>query len=307
MALDKKNYIIPSVLLCEAYYNNRHDNKFIVSKVENVVQDGFFKSIEMSPLACADLRKKVAKAINIKGSKIESCVIWATERLGEHEVNLNALDEKQRQASVDAVKAVLDGAKETAATHVGIYAGPNVGILERSCAYKALIKSVGEIASYAKKLDLEVLLEPLDRFAHKKKLLGTSRDAKELFEIISKEHSNVKLCLDTAHTALNREDLCEALDMVAPFTKFVHLSNAVLDFNDPLYGDNHILPGEPGFLTVKAAERMFTHAYKAGVNADCGLRAAVEFRQNEISLNNRAFEYGTDFLKQILLEFYLNN
>lgn len=305
MALDKKSYIIPSVLLAEAYYRRKDDEKFIISKVEHVIQDGFFKSLELLPIIDAKLRKKVASALKTKGCKISSCVIWATERLCEPSVNLNALDEAQRKKAVDAVKAILDDACETGATHIGINAGPNVGILERSSAYKALIESVGEIATYAKKQNITVLLEPLDRFAHKKKLLGSTRDARELFEIISKEHTNVKLSLDTAHTALNREDLCEAIDLVSPFVENIHLSNAVLDFNNPLYGDNHILPGLPGFLTVKVAEQMFSHAYKTNINQDSGIKAAIEFRQDDISLNDRAFEYGTDFLKQIMLEFYL--
>lgn len=306
MALDKNDYIVPSVLLSEAFFLNKDNKKFIVSKIEHVIQDGFFKSIEIAPIADAKLRKQVYKDLQTKDCKVKECIVWASERLAEPSVNLNALDESVRKKSVDDVKAILDIAKETGATHVGINAGPNVGILQRSSAYQALINSVTEIADYAKTLDITVLLEPLDRFAHKKKLLGSTRDAKELFEIICANCKNVKLSLDTAHTALNREDLCETCDLVAPFLNCVHLSNAVLDFEDPLYGDNHITPGLPGFLTTKAAERLFLHAYKKGVALDTGIKAAVEFRQNDLYKCDRAFEYGTDFLKQIMLEFCLD-
>ncbi len=305
MALDKNSYIIPSVLLSEAFYLSKEQPHFIASKVEHVIQDGFFRSIELPVINDAKDRKQIASALKTRNCLIKDVVIWATERLAEPKIDLNALDEKQRIKSVDEVKKILDYAKETGGTHVGINAGNNVGILQRSTAYQALLNSVNDIASYAQSLDLKVLLEPLDRFADKKKLLGSTRDAQELFGIITSSHKNVSLSLDTAHTALNREGLREALDLVAPYVEFIHLSNCVLDRQSPLYGDNHIMPGDPGFLTVKVAERMLQHAYANGIKSNEGLRVAIEFRQTELGAGERTFQLGTDFLKQIMLEFYL--
>ena len=307
MALDKKSYIIPSVLLAEAYYSRKDDEKFIISKVEHVIQDGFFKSLELLPITDAKLRKKVASALKTKGCNISSCVVWTNESLCKAAANINDLDETKRKKAVDAIKSIVDGAYETGATHIGISAGPNVGILERSSAYKALIKSIGEIADYTNKNNLTVLLEPSDCFKHNKNLLTSTYDARELLEIISKEYSNVKLSLNTAHVSLNREDLCEAMDLAAPFIERVHLSNAILDLHNPLYGSHRILPDLPGFLTAKVAEQIFSHAYKANINKDTGIKAAVELRQDNINLKDRAFEFSTDFLKQIMLEFYLSN
>lgn len=307
MALDKKSYIIPSVLLAEAYYSRKDDEKFIISKVEHVIQDGFFKSLELLPITDAKLRKKVASALKTKGCNISSCVIWTNESLCAAAANINDLDDAKRKKAVDAIKSIVDGAYETGATHIGISAGPNAGILERSSAYEALIKSIGEIADYADKNSLTILLKPSDCFMHNKNLLTSTHDAKELLEIISKEYSNVKLCLNSAHVSLNREDLCEAVDLAAPFIERIHLSNAVLDLHSPLYGKSRILPDLPGFLTAKAAELMFSHAYKANINQDAGIKAAVELRQDNVDLKDRTFEFSTDFLKQIMLEFYLNN
>ena len=49
MAVEKRDYIIPSVHLAEVYFSRYKEPGYLASKVEHIVQDGFYRSIELPP------------------------------------------------------------------------------------------------------------------------------------------------------------------------------------------------------------------------------------------------------------------
>ena len=63
----------------------------------------------------------------------------------------------------------------------------------------------------------------------------------------------VLLSWDSAHVALNREDLQMSLALAMPYMGQLHLANAVLEREDPQFGDWHMPMGQPGFLTEETA------------------------------------------------------
>ncbi|MGN0908284.1 MAG: hypothetical protein ACI4NA_01570, partial [Succinivibrio sp.] len=176
----------------------------------------------------------------------------------------------------------------------------------KSDAYRALIKSLTELATFAKEHRQNLVFEALEKFSGRRALLGTSEDTYEMMEILKPKLPTLYCCYDTAHSALNREVIYNGLEHMNKFIGCIHLSNAVLDPEDPLYGDNHLQPGLPGFLTVKAAANLIGTAWRLGLNTNKGLIVCTELRQDDDvppQLEQRCFQIASDFLKQISIEF----
>ena len=305
MTVDTRSYIIPTAILWESYNEHTEDKNFMANVVEKVLQDGFYKSMELKSIADKSERKRINAALS--KSNIYTSV-WISKSLATQNLDINSLDENLRKKTVDEVRKNIDLACEMGANAIALDGGNNVGIFKRSVAYEALIKSLSEVADYAKKAKLDVLIESDDRFAHRKKLLSLVDDVHEVIELLRKDHKNVFISFDTAHVALNRENMISSFDTLSPFISQVHLSNAILDINDPLYGDNHIAPGYPGFLTIKKAADLILHAKYDGFNKDTGLRVGVEFRQkNDGPKVHRTYQMSADFLNQVILEVILTD
>jgi sugar phosphate isomerase/epimerase len=87
------------------------------------------------------------------------------------------------------------------------------------------------------------------------------------------------LVFDTTHIALNGEDIFKALEQTGSQIKGIHLSNAVLDTASDLYGDNHIPPGEPGFLTEELIGQFLRKVDRV---MEGEVKVAIEIRCREI-------------------------
>ena len=77
----------------------------------------------------------------------------------------------------------------------------------------------------------------------------------------------------------------------------LHLSNAVLDSNDPLYGDHHMMPGAPGFLTLERAAELIATASRLRIAADRGLPVSIEARARPTDAPQFTATVATEFLK----------
>ena len=64
------------------------------------------------------------------------------------------------------------------------------------------------------------------------------------------EGLTLKLCIDTAHLILNREDVVAAVQAARPWMSDFHFCNAVPDTAEPLFGDRHLPFGPPGVVDV---------------------------------------------------------
>ena len=144
------------------------------------------------------------------------------------------------------------------------------------------------------------MFEPLDRFAHKKRLVGPTDEAVALFARVRADYPQFGFAFDTAHAALNEEQVLDALDLAGAQLVNVHLSNAVLDKHDALYGDHHIMPGAPGFLTIDKAADIIAATNRVGVEQGRGIRLAVEARALAGSGEQATAKVALDFLQAAL-------
>ena len=108
-------------------------------------------------------------------------------------------------------------------------------------------------------------LEPLDRYAFKKQLIGPMDEAVQWFLPLHAAYPNFYLHWDSAHVALDGTDLLRSLDWAGPYIAQFHLCNAILDIQHPCYGDLHMDVGTaPGFETEGFLKKIASFEKPAG-------------------------------------------
>lgn len=293
---------IPSLLIPEIYFHFKDNEGFTSKIIQEKALEGFYRSFEIG-----DIEDKVERK-NILQSKEENTLTitqWLTFLIDKQNLDVSTINQEWRKHSVQKMKESLYLAAECGASNIAFVTGKDPGEALRNDAMKGLYESLIEICEEASKYKMEVLVEPLDRFAHKKRILGPTNEVVELLSKVSKEQPNVGLAFDTAHAALNEENIHEAMALSKEMLQQIHFSNAVLDKKDQLYGDNHMPIGKPGFLDVKEISDYLQTAVELGIKADGGLRIAVEVRgkdKEDYQLNEKqarkVLEEAFDLYKQ---------
>ncbi|MCW5720061.1 MAG: sugar phosphate isomerase/epimerase [Devosia sp.] len=293
------SFILPSLLVPEVYGPWKAQKGFVPAQIEAAIKDGFYRSIEISPVYDADDRAAVRR-LTSENDLYLSC--WLTEVLDVEKLDLTSLDEPLRAHSVEAIKQRLPAAVETGARTVAFIGGADPGPDLRERGYDAFYRSLSAISAEASNLGLTVMFEPLDRFAHKKRLIGPTAEIVDAFARVRAEHPDFGLAFDTAHAALNEEDIAASLTLAKSQIVNIHLSNAVLDNRSPLYGDHHMAPGAPGFLTVERAAAIVVQAARDGMGRHQGLPVSVEARARPADADQAMAILTRTFLEEVLIE-----
>jgi hydroxypyruvate isomerase len=292
----KQNYI-PSFLLSEIYSPWKRQPGFIATQVERIASEGFFRSVEIGCFYSREDRQTIRRACAEHDLQVSR---WLTEVLDDEGLDISAVDQTLRQHSVERIKAQLPEAAECGATTVALIGGVDPGPSLRDQGYESCYKSLTAICAEAANLGMAVMVEPLDRFAHKKRLVGPTDEAVTLFARVREEYPDFGFAFDTAHAALNEEDIEASLALAREQVVQVHLANAVLEKDDALYGDHHIMPGAPGFLTVRRAAEIIAEAAKLGIKQKEGLRITVEARARETDGEQDTARIATAFLAEAI-------
>lgn len=293
------SFILPSLLIPEVYAPWKAEPGFVPAQIEAAAEEGFFRSVEISPITHKQDRATVRRLVEEHKIYL-SC--WLTEVLDAERLDLTAIDETLRQRSVESIKRHLTAAAETGAQTVAFIGGPDPGPTLRSQGYESFVRSLSAISHEAANLGMTVMMEPLDRFAHKKRLVGPIPEVVDAFARIRADHPGFGMAFDSAHAALNEEEIEQSLDLASNEIVNIHLSNAVLDKQDPLYGDHHMMPGAPGFLTVDAAAAIVAQAARLNMGRPRGLPVAIEARARPGGGEQAVADKTKAFLKAVLVE-----
>jgi len=160
------------------------------------------------------------------------------------------LDENGRRKAIELVKKLAEYAADAGYTNVGVPSGDDPGYLMRGLAKNALAESMVELAEHCKELGVNLTLEPLDRYAYKKQLIGPIEESMIWFKPIHEACDNTYIHWDSAHEALGGAELMHSLELTEPYLTQFHLCNAILDPGHPCYGDLHMECGvAPDFET----------------------------------------------------------
>ena len=212
--------------------------------VKHIAIDPFFSAIEISHIVDEKQRRRVRDICQLAQLSIG---FGAHPTILGQGLDLNSLDDNQRQLAVSKLKELLDEACFMGAESFVVLSGKDPGEDRRSEAVQALATSLNELCVYsAGRNGPKIIAEVFDCDVDKCCLLGPAALAREVAETVCRQHDNFGLLVDLSHIPLLRESPRQALEPVKEFLLAAHLGNAVIDPALPGYGDYHPIFGTPG-------------------------------------------------------------
>lgn len=215
-----------------------------LDSLKEILVDTYFDIIEIGGIPWHELHAKVPAMIKASHMRFTYC---GHSRLFGLDLNINSLDEEERQA---AVSTLMEGIDEAYAWGAEDFQFLSRGWTEatRDECLASLVRSTIELCEYAaSKGSLPVCLEVFDHDIDKKALIGPSWLAKRYVESVRAQCDNFGLMLDCSHIPMIHETIDEAVDPVKDHITHVHVGNTLIaDPTDPAYGDKHPRFGYPG-------------------------------------------------------------
>lgn len=259
--------ILPSLHLLEIFMPVAEQEDFLMEMLEDVKKINFYKGIELPVIF---EKKNIEVLRRIAAEKKYQITEWASPNLNSGGYNLSSLNKELRDKSTSYAVELIKIAAEAGTTNVGLPSGEDPGDLKREDAKAALFESYCKISETAAVYEgLHLTLEPLDRYVHKKQLMGPIHEVAEWFEALKKVCPNFYIHWDSAHEALSGIELSESLRLALPYMAQFHLCNCVTEPSHPYYGDFHMELGEAptyknwGYLDVKTASGILKQVAKA--------------------------------------------
>ena len=213
-------YIFPWPVSIVAFMANPRflKGEMIRETVETLASDPFFDMIEVSPLTSEQWRE-AEKAIEGAGVVV---AVGAQPVVLMQGKNPSSLDEAARKEAVEAIKKVVEESAAHGVKSVAFCSGPDPGVGKRREAKEALIRSLKEIAEFAKDLGVTVILETFDRDWDKKQLIGPIDEALEVAKAVREEFGNFGLMWDLSHAPMLGEKP-EDLKRVTEYLAHIHV------------------------------------------------------------------------------------
>ncbi|HIZ44962.1 MAG TPA: sugar phosphate isomerase/epimerase [Firmicutes bacterium] len=229
--------IVPSGHLLEMFMPYRDDEKRMLDVLKRAADFGFYKNVELPSFRDRYNRMYVRETLEANGL---TATTFATPYVKERKLSLCDLDEGRRREAIELCKEHAGYAADCGFMHFGVPSGDDPGDEKRAEAKKVMAESLVELANYVKGLGMNLTIEPLDRYAYKKQLIGPMKETGIWFAPIHEACPNVFIHWDSAHEALGGTDLMHSIEYVAPYIGQFHLCDAITDVNHPCFGDLHM-------------------------------------------------------------------
>ncbi len=240
--------ILPSMHFLENFMPVMSDEKFAVKMLAQAAEIEFYQGVELGFIKDKSCRKEIRRIVENRGWQLTQ---WCSPVIANKGLSLSSLDKDERKKAVKCAIDMLGGIAECGCVRCGLQSGPDPLPELRDEAKKVLHESCVEISEAAKQYTgMYLLIEPLDRFAHKKQLLGPIKEVVDWFKELKKDAPNFYIHWDSAHEKLGNADLIESVTLAAPYMAQFHICNCVNDPKHPYYGDHHMDVGQaPDFKT----------------------------------------------------------
>lgn len=248
-----------SVHLLEMFMPYMHDERRMSDVLDRVVDKGFYEGVEL-PVFFDELHRRHVRDVIERHGLFGGTS--ATPYVKDQGLSLADLDQDGRRKAVDLVKQLADLSADAGYTNLCIPSGDDPGVSLRGPAKLVLAESMVELADHLSTLGMNLTIEPLDRYAFKKGLIGPMEECVGWFAPIHDRCANAFIHWDSAHEALGGIDLMRSLELAAPYLAQFHLCDAICDPNHPCYGDLHmdcaIAPDwqTEGFLTPEVGAQI---------------------------------------------------
>ena len=215
----------------------------ILESVLALARDDYFDAIEVTWIQDDQVRKAVRD--NLATARMQ-VAYGAQPRLLTTGMNINDLNEDNRQAAVRSLKAGIDEACYLNATGFAFLAGKYAEDSKED-SFEALVRSTGELCAYAReKGDLRVVLEVFDYDIDKKSLIGPAELARRFAARMREQYDNFGLMVDLSHIPMIHETIEEHILPLREYIVHAHIGNTVIrDPSMAAYGDVHPRFGFP--------------------------------------------------------------
>lgn len=287
-----KDKFYPSLLASECFYPYIKNEDILLDAIEKMLDEGYYRRVEAGTFHSGKQRARLSHIVERYHIGYTQ---WITNDIAALGLNPASVDKEIRQKTIGKMMELVDMAAESGADRIAMVSGPDPGERLREEARQGLKEVLQSVLDRMETYPhMVLLLEPLDREAHKMHLIGPSDEAVRLAALADDGRKRCLLSWDSAHTVLNGECLGESLRVSAPCLGHIHLANAVLDLEQSGYGDWHMRMGRPGFLDVPCGTDILTEAasvwqenVKLGVSVEC--RCPADCNPFRIEAECRAF------------------
>lgn len=229
--------ILTSTHLLEMFMPYMYDEARMLEVLGKIAGFGFYKSVELPVFFDSENRTAVRSII--EGNRLFGGTS-VTPYVKAQKLSLADLDEDGRMRAVALVRQLSNYAADCGFTNICIPSGDDPGADMRGLAKVVLAESMIELADHMDTLGLKLTIEPLDRYAYKKQLIGPMEENVVWFKPIHERCANAYIHWDSAHEALGGIDLMHSLELAAPYLAQLHLCDAITDVTHPCFGDLHM-------------------------------------------------------------------
>lgn len=238
------NYCRLGIVLSMAYPECTTSEEAYLASLKKLLVDPFFQVVELGSLPFPSIEEEVTSMVRVAHCDM---TFSGHSLLFSHQVNINSLDEAERQKAVTLLKQGIDQAYSWGCESFQFLSrqyekGKEESYLEQ------LILSTKELCAYAQqKGDMHLSLEVFDHTIDKKSLLGPASLVKKYADEVCKHYDNFGIMVDCSHIPMIGETIDEAIDPVQGHINHVHVGNTFIsDPDHPSYGDYHPRFGYPG-------------------------------------------------------------
>lgn len=255
--------LYPSAHILEMFMPYLHDEKRLIEVLRRIAEMDFYRSVELPTFPTKEHRDTVRRILRDNDL---TAVTYAAPYLNERKMSLCDLSDRRRAETIRYLKMQADLAAECGYMTFGVPSGPYPGDEFHDEAMAIQADTLARIADYTALLGMNCSIEPLDRYAHKKALIGPMDEVVPWFKPLHRAHPNLFLHWDSSHEQLGGLGLFNTLDMAAPYLSQIHLCDCIDDPRHPCFGDLHMDPAEApdwkteGFLTPELGAEIIRRA-----------------------------------------------
>lgn len=265
--------LYPSAHILEMFMPYLHDEKRLIEVLRKIAEMDFYRNVELPTFPTKEHRDTVRRILRDNDL---TAVTYAAPYLNERGMSLCDLNDRRRAETIRFLKRQADLAAECGYMTFGVPSGPYPGDEFHDEAMAVQADTLARIADYTALLGMNCSIEPLDRYVHKKALIGPMDEVVQWFKPLHEAHPNLFLHWDSSHEQLSGLGIFRTLDMAAPYLSQIHLCDCIDDPTHPCFGDLHMDPAEApdweteGFLTPEIGAEIIRRA--ASLDKPAGVR-----------------------------------
>lgn len=209
--------------------------------IRTIAGDEYFDAVEVCGFSDEQQRAEAVKLLS--QSHLKVCYGAQPKLLGTG-LNPNDLNEEKRKQAEALLMEAIDEAECLGAGGIAFLAG-KWEEATRKKAYEQLLKTAGNLCSYAAGKGMGVELEVFDYDMDKAALIGPAPYAARFAADMRMKHSNFGLLVDLSHFPTTYETSRFVIRTLRPYITHFHFGNAVVKKGCEAYGDQHPRFGFP--------------------------------------------------------------